>query len=318
MRTSNVWHFALVGCTVGAVVAAAVGMIDTADASAQAAPGFIYGRDYDYQRLTATRVVRDADDDGPIRLVTHVWKPLKNDRRDIVFFMHGSTGGMATAPNEPPEGLPRPLLEYFVTRGYTVVLPNRRGRGWSTGTYVEECPTLAGKCTAKDQIALTARGLREAALDNDAVLEQLVLGTLVPRDGKILLAGHSRGGFLALLTAAERPALVKGVINFAGGWLNGNDQSSDFQERVDTQTVLLSRAAKGFSGPTMWIYAARDPNYNDRLREELIRAWREGGGRADYLYIAEHSLPNPHLALQAPSLWAKQVDAFLAAVETRK
>ncbi|HEU4893388.1 MAG TPA: hypothetical protein VFT47_17655 [Vicinamibacterales bacterium] len=297
--------------------ASAAGLVAATAAFAQPVD-FVYQRDYDYQRLTATRVVHDAEDNGPIQLVTHVWKPLKNDRREVVFFMHGSTGGMATAPSEPPDGLSRPVLQFFVSRGYTVVFPLRRGRSGSTGTFVEECSTTAGKCTAKDQIALTSRGVREALLDNDAVLEQLVLGKLVPRDAGIVLAGQSRGGFLALLTAGERPALVKGVINFAGAWLNANDQSTLFQERLDLQAGLLSRAAKKFPGPTIWIYAARDPNYNDRFREKLIEAWREGGGTADSLYIAEHSLPNPHLALQVPTLWDQRVDAFLAGLGRRR
>jgi predicted acyl esterase len=30
-------------------------------------------------------------------------------------------------------------VEFLVTRGYTVVAPTRRGRGESTGTYVEGC-----------------------------------------------------------------------------------------------------------------------------------------------------------------------------------
>ncbi|HET7712569.1 MAG TPA: alpha/beta fold hydrolase [Thermoanaerobaculia bacterium] len=298
-------------------LSAAAGFVAAATVFAQPVD-FVYQRDYDYQRLIATRVVHDAEDNGPIQLVTHVWKPLKNDRRELAFFMHGSTGGMATAPSEPPDGLSRPTLQFFVSRGYTVVFPLRRGRSGSTGTYVEECSTRANKCTPKEQIDLTARGLREASLDNDAVLEQLVLDKLVPRDAKILLAGHSRGGFLALLTAGERPGLVKAVINFAGAWINANDQSPLFQERVDLQAPLLSRAAKKFSGPTMWIYTARDPNYNDRFREALHKAWRDGGGAVDSLYIAEHSLPNPHLALQAPALWDQRVDAFLAGLDRRK
>jgi hypothetical protein len=43
----------------------------------------IYKRDYTFERLEATRVVNDAEDKGIIRLVTQVWRPLKNDRREV-------------------------------------------------------------------------------------------------------------------------------------------------------------------------------------------------------------------------------------------
>ena len=139
--------------------------------------------------------------------------------------------------------------------------PLRRGRGESTGTYVEECSVYIGQCTTADQVALTDRGVREALLDTNAVIDQLILGRLVPRESKIVVAGHSRGGFLSLTLAAERPALPKAVINFSGGWLAITDSLSavENQQRTEAQTVRLARAAKDAHVPTIWIYAVRDP-----------------------------------------------------------
>ena len=56
---------------------------------------FVHGRDYVFDRLVATRKVHDADDNGTIRLVTYVWKPLKNDRHEVILFHHGSTGAVS-------------------------------------------------------------------------------------------------------------------------------------------------------------------------------------------------------------------------------
>ena len=38
------------------------------------------------------------------------------------------------------------------------------------------------------------------------------------RQGPVLLAGQSRGGFLAMHYAGLRPSEVLGVVNFSGGW----------------------------------------------------------------------------------------------------
>jgi hypothetical protein len=52
-----------------------------APASGQAInPEFVHGREYTFERMVAERVVNDALDKGTIRLLTYVYRPLKNDR----------------------------------------------------------------------------------------------------------------------------------------------------------------------------------------------------------------------------------------------
>ena len=291
-------------------------------ASAQALrPDFVYGRDYTFERMEATRTVDDAQDKGAIRLVTYVYAPVKNDRHEVVLFSHGSTGGLMTPPKEQPRDFPpRSVIQFFISRGYTLVVPFRRGRGDSTGTYVEECSAYTGQCTTADQFALTERGLREALLDTSAVIDQLILGRLVPRESKLILGGHSRGGFLSLMLAAERPSLAKGVLSFAGGWLGVNDNFSprEIQQRMEEQSARLSRAAKQARMPTIWIYAVRDPLYKDGLPAELVRVWREAGGQAEFVNVTEHALPNAHLVPSDATLWERPMDAFLKQLDPRK
>jgi predicted acyl esterase len=89
--------------------------------------------------MTATRVVNDAEDKGTIRLVAYVYRPVNNDRKKVVLFSHGSTGGLAHSPKEALDAPPPPVVNYFVSRGYTLVAPMLGGRNESSGTYVEEC-----------------------------------------------------------------------------------------------------------------------------------------------------------------------------------
>ena len=49
-------------CGVAAILA--IGLAARPDAQALS-PEFLYQRDYSFERMTATRVVHDADDDGP-------------------------------------------------------------------------------------------------------------------------------------------------------------------------------------------------------------------------------------------------------------
>lgn len=293
----------------------------TADVSGQAInPEFVHGRDYTFERIEAKRKVNDAEDKGTIRLVTYVYRPLKNDRREVVLFSHGSTAGLARSPKEPLEAPPPAVIRFFVSRGYTLVAPSRRGRGESTGTYIEECSVYIGQCTVADQLALGERGIREALLDTDAVIEQLILGRIVPRDSKILAGGISRGGFLSLILAGERPKLVKGVVNFVGGWYGVTDRLTETEnkQRLDDQKTRLTRAAKQTRVPTIWFYAARDPFYREGVPQELFRFWQDAGGQGEFVFINDHSLPSGHNVAANVALWERQTDAFLKAMNEVK
>jgi hypothetical protein len=87
---------------------------------------------------------------------------------------------------------------------------------------------------------------------------------------------------------------------------------------MDDHKARLARAAARAGGPTLWFYAARDPLYKDGVPQELRRYWQEAGGRAEFVFIAEHSLPNAHLALADPKLWEQQADELLKTAETTK
>ena len=274
-------------------------------------PEWVYLRDYTFERMEAKREVHDAEDNGTIRLVAYVYRPVKNDLREVVLYSHGSTASWTRSPKEQGDAPPVSVLRFFLSRGYTVVAPMRRGRGESSGTYVEECPVYAGRCSPADQVALGDRALREALQDTHAVIDQIVY-RIVPHGSKIVAAGHSRGGFLSLILAGERPQIVKGVVNFAGGWQAMNDRVTpeDHKHRVEVQTVPLSLAAKQAKAPSIWIYADRDPFYNEAGRQAILKAWRDAGGKAEYIFVTEHALPNPH-AIPTNAYWESQLDRFL-------
>ena len=163
----------------------------------------VNGVDYRFKRMVTRRPVNDAADSGRIKLVSYVYEPLHDNQGDVVIVLHGSTGGMASSPNEPlnVRGFP---IDFLLGRGLTVVVPLRRGRAESTGTYVEECPYYPGRCSLADNRLLAESGLADAIASTDAVLDD-VLVKLNPRDGKVVLWGLSRGGFLALDFAATAP-----------------------------------------------------------------------------------------------------------------
>jgi pimeloyl-ACP methyl ester carboxylesterase len=264
----------------------------------------VNGVDYRFKRMVTKRFVDDGADQGWIKLVSYVYQPLRG-RGDVAIVLHGSTGGMASSPNEPlnVKGFP---VEFLLSRGITVVVPLRRGRAESTGTYVEECPYHPGRCSLADSRAMTDSALADALASTDAVFED-VLEKLSPRDGKVVLWGLSRGGFLALDFAATRPAQVHGVVAVSAGWLSVADEwpEAENAERLELQRALLADAGSRFDGPTLWVYAARDPFYPDSVTRQFFDAWKASGGSGRYLYIDDHRGATGH----TPGLGLWEADA---------
>ena len=271
----------------------------------------IYGVHYSFEKMTAVRQVRDQYDNGKIRLVSYIFRPLRNDRREVVVDLHGSLGGMAVAPGELVLQVNRPKLNLLLERGYTVVVPMRRGLGESDGRFVEECAYHAGKCSLADYRLLMPSGLNDALDSTAAVMRQVVFGKLKPRSGKVILWGGSRGGLLALHYAATYPDQVRGVVAVSPGWLSLSEKwpSQEVEERLNAQKQVLGRAGSGYRGPTLWIYAARDPFYAEPLTRQLFGSFTGAGGQGQYFFIPEHTLQSGHVP--PVDLWKGEAERFL-------
>jgi pimeloyl-ACP methyl ester carboxylesterase len=289
-------------------------------ASAQAPPlpnSFRYGASYDFEVASATRVVEDAFDHGQIVLAVYIWRPLHTQSKRVAFFSHGSTGGGSIHPKEPVEWLPRPLIRYFIDRGFTLVVPIRRGLNASTGKFIAECQFQSGECTLADNRELAAPSLEDAVADNLAVLDQVVLGSIVPRDARILFTGISRGGFLSLRMAYARPENTAGVLNFVGGWISMADAwpADELEARFALHRRWLSEIAARVKVPTLWIYGSRDPFYSEAKTRGMFDAFRQNGGVGKYVLVSNHTLPTGHNVGQAPELWEREAGDFLASLE---
>ena len=88
----------------------------------------------------------------------------------------------------------------------------RRGRGASDGEHAEH----EGACLHETLNPGLMRGIE----DVDAAMAYVRAQPWADSD-RVVIAGQSRGGILSVAYAAERPGVVRAVINFAGGWTSG-------------------------------------------------------------------------------------------------
>src|SRR5262249_34325417 len=137
-----------------------------------------------------------------------------------------------------------PLVsQWFLDRGYAVVLPLRPGHGETGGPYFED----QGRCDTPDY----SRAGRRTADSIEAALAYMKAQPFVRRSG-IVGVGHSAGGWGALALASRTPRAVEAVINFAGGrgaYVGPGPNSNCAPDRLIATAGEFGRTARI---PTLW------------------------------------------------------------------
>ncbi|HXP76852.1 MAG TPA: dienelactone hydrolase family protein [Stellaceae bacterium] len=229
-----------------------------------------------------------------ITLRAAVYRGASPGRQPLVIINHGSTAGI------DPERTLRfeEQARYFLSLGYAVAVPMRKGRGRSGGPMLESDDFQ----TPPPRVQIDS-----GVEDIDAVVDYFIAQPSVD-PSRIVLAGEEHGGLLSVVYAARHPGKVSAVLNFSGGWWPetyrvGAINTGEFADAGGT-----ARA------PMLWLYAEGDAFTPLSHVEEELAAFRASGGRAR-LVVA----PDPRdvkaygtRLFQWTAKWEGAVRAFLA------
>ncbi|MSP49022.1 MAG: alpha/beta fold hydrolase [Alphaproteobacteria bacterium] len=243
-----------------------------------------------------------GDDGKPALLKTRVYFPQGSGPFPVAVINHGSPGEPGRQFWETPSF--GAAVEWFVGRGYMVVVPTRRGYG-DSGPW----PENPGPCANPDFVAAG----NAAADDIAAVVGRLRLLKIV-RPDRILLVGQSAGGFGVIAAASRNPPGVFGAVNIAGGRLGGQGEIKCAPERLVAANAAFGATAKV---PSLWLYAENDSYFGPDLSRAMVSAYGEAGGRAVYVLLP-HFKDDGHRVFVDPDgreFWTRSVAAFLEALE---
>jgi dienelactone hydrolase len=230
---------------------------------------------------------------GPdVRLEATRFRPGRSGRFPLVVFNHGSTGNGNIAPSRTLTF--REPAHYFVRRGFAVVVPMRKGRGASEGTYDEPYG-----CTP----TVVEAGVSSGLADLDGVLDHLLQQAWVDGD-RLLMAGQSRGGYLSVVYAARgrHRARLRAVVNFAGGWTG--------QRCGDLNSPGFADAGRRARLPTLWLYGEGDSYYPASAIRGYFAAFEQAGGTGR-LHLFGGVPRDGHRLVDFVPAWKPDADRFL-------
>lgn len=198
--------------------------------------------------------------------------------------------------------------EFFVRRGYAVIVPQRPGHGKTGGPYFEG---RDGPCENADYVK---SGL--AVADSiEAAIDYMTRQSFVKRDG-IIVVGQSAGGWGALALASRNPRNVMAIVAFAAG--RGGRVHNRPNNNCAPEKLVQAAAAFGSRAriPVLAIYTQNDSFFSSDLSKRIADAYRNKGGRMNYRLLPAFGDDGHRLfgARDGVALWGPIVEGFLKSV----
>jgi dienelactone hydrolase len=242
-----------------------------------------------------------------VRMHAYVFRPPGLGPFPLAVINHGS---IQAGPVREKYRMPDyPVAtQWFLDRGYAVVLPQRPGHGETGGPYFED----QGMCVDPDY---RQSGVRTAD-SIVAAIDDMRAQPFVQSTG-VVVVGQSAGGWGALALASRNLPSVTAVVNFAGGRGGRSDNRPNNNcapDRLVTASADFGRTART---PTLWFYAENDTYFGPTLSRRMASAFRSVGGNITYRLLPPSGTEG-HLLVHsrdAAALWQPILTRFLATIE---
>lgn len=245
------------------------------------------------------RIKTIISDPQSLSLEALVVRPDRQGRFPLMMISHGTPGNIDDVVKMTPYSFEEIAID-FARRGWAVVIVMRQGYGQSDGQTIDG---PEGPCKDVDYYGIanfTASGITEA-------LDFLKQEPWVDPT-RIVLLGHSAGGFGVTALAADNPKGVVGIIDFAGGrGGNGKDIVCQPQQLVEAARVLGQTAKV----PSLWLYSENDHFFSPELARSMFDAYTQNQAPAQLLILPPSGKDGHQLLFNSRDLWQAPVIKFL-------
>jgi len=209
-----------------------------------------------------------GDPQRPVTLQVTLFIPDGAGPFPLAVLNHGAAAD--GKPKDEPRYRATFSADYFLSRGYAVVLPMMRGFAGSGGKAVLHRCNLAA--TGLDNA-------RDIAAVIDAMARQPKIDT-----SRIVVAGQSFGGWNTLAFGTLGRPGVKGLANFSGGIREGDCRFSD-QDASLADGAAIFGARTGI--PSIWFYGDNDKIFPESTWRAMYARYTAAGARAELVAFGD-------------------------------
>jgi dienelactone hydrolase len=238
-------------------------------------------------------------------ILVRVCRPATDEPARLVVINHGSPADPAARPRMQIGRCDQEAAQWFLTRGYVVAFPLRRGYGATGGEWAENY----GGCNEADYFHA---GL-QTARDIDAAVQALTTLPYVEPEN-VLIVGQSAGGWGTIAYGSLPHPRVSGFIVMAGG--RGGHLHDRPNQNCHPEKLAEAAARYGATAttPMLWVYAFNDTFFNPKIAQALYKAFAAAGGHADFQQPGPFDDDGHRLFFGAggSAIWGPLVERYLA------
>jgi dienelactone hydrolase len=235
------------------------------------------------------------------KITVTIWRDDAIKKAPYLLFSHGRAGtdqerGKFGRSSEKRNS------EYFVSKGFTVILPTRIGYGVSGGPDAD----YSGACGNKNYFEA-----RKVAIDQSKqVLNHVFDFSYIDRT-KGIVVGQSVGGFTTIGLSAENISGLKGAINFAGG--DGGDPIKSTEKPCGDYLIKDTFAKYGASNkvPTLWLYSVNDKFWGEQLPKDWFAAFQKAGGKGQFISLPAYKEDGHSIFRGDLNAWKNNFEKFI-------
>jgi dienelactone hydrolase len=214
------------------------------------------------------------DKDGiPHLLYTRICRPRRETPARVVLINHGSPPDPGVRPRMQPATCESEAVQWFLTRGYLVVIGMRRGYGATGGVWAEG---NGGACSAENYQRAGLEGVR----DLEAIVSYATMLPYARPDGAVSV-GQSAGGWATDAYDSVPHPKVVAMVSMAGGRGGHYNNASNNNCRPDELARAAGMFGRTASTPMLWVYAANDSFFAPAIATAMHAAFTAAGGKAE-------------------------------------
>jgi dienelactone hydrolase len=239
-----------------------------------------------------------------VQMQTRICRPAGDAPATLIIINHGSPPNAADRPKMRVGRCQQEAAQWFLSRGYVVVFPLRRGYGETGGAWAEN----TGGCPNPDYV----RGGLETARDIDAVVNYAAGLPFVRHEGAVVV-GQSAGGWGAIAYDSAPHPKVAAFIVMAGGRGGHMHSQPNNNCRPDLLADAAGRFGKTATTPMLWIYAANDSFFAPPIARALWHSFTTAGGKADLQQPGPYDEDGHHLFFgpEGSKVWGPLAERYL-------